>query len=101
MSSPRETRQAAPLTDNVQAYTYSAVHTTVYEAQFGENAGKLFALVTDGNGRQSLVEGIDSSLGMTGRHMQALVAHLGDQARHASSYVAGYNGDQSMTWVLS
>jgi len=92
--------------DHLSGICYAAVETTFLPAVPGVSEASI--LVTDGNGRQTLVKGIDLSLGMVARHYQALVAHHGPDV---TDFTPGYlrpgvstNGaepqGQTLVWVL-
>lgn len=97
----------APAVDtaHLTGITYSAVTTMVFRS-IGDNALK--GLAFDGNGRQTLVEGLDSSLGLVNQHLQVLAGHHGSMQR-VRDYLPGYmkpfaatgNRESSeLVWVL-
>ena len=95
---------AAPSVDTTThtGICYAAVTTSTFRRV---DDGVLCGMAVDGNGRQTLVEGLDASLGLTHQHLQVLVGHLGDYASMARDYTPGYlnfsgNADGRLVWTL-
>jgi hypothetical protein len=88
----------ASLAPRFTGIAYAAVQTTLFERI---DDGVLMGMAVDGNGRQTLVDNVDPSLGMVHRHLQVLVAHHGADVQ---DFVPGYmdHNDQlgKLIWVL-